>query len=135
MNLLDGAGRPAEALALGRQAMKTVPNLALALEVARRLAEAGNADQSAWTLRDAGDAADPTVGNWELLREAGAFLVAHHRPAEGLELYRRLLDIEALPKGVRLAWLGEAREAALAAGETAQAADWDQEAREAAPAH
>lgn len=135
MNLLDGAARPAEALALGRQAMKTVPNLALALEVARRLADAGNADQSAWTLRAAGDAADPSIGNWELLREAGAFLVAHRRPAEGLELYRRLLDIEALPKGVRLAWLGEARAAALAAGETAQAADWDQEAREAAPAH
>jgi uncharacterized protein (TIGR03790 family) len=133
MNLLDGAGRPAEALALGERAMKTVPNLALALDLARRLAEGGNLDQAAGTLQDAGNAADSSVGNWELLRESAAFLSAHHRSAEGLELYRKLFDIDALPRGIRVAWLAEARAAALDAGESAQAADWEQQGRAGGP--
>jgi len=127
MNLLDAAGKKADAIEAGKAAMKTAPNLALALAVAVRLQSSGNRDGAAWMVRDAAASAPSSSGNWELLREAAAFLAANGRSAEAIEVYKKLLEIDAIPAPVRSYWLVEARQVALGAGDAAQAADWQDE--------
>jgi tetratricopeptide (TPR) repeat protein len=125
MNLLDASGR--DAVDAGKAAMKTAPNLALALALAKRLQSSGNVDGAAWLVRDAAGSAPSSPGNWELLREAAAFLAANGRSAEAIEVYKKLLEIDAIPPSVRSYWLVEARQVALGAGDAAQAADWQDE--------
>jgi hypothetical protein len=127
MNQLDAAGRQAEAIEAGRAAMKTVPNLALALALARRLDAEGNGDEPAWLVKAAAETADLSPGNWALMNEAASFLAGHRRAGEAIELYQRLFLVDAIPPAVRYPWLVEARRVALASGDTAQAAEWNGE--------
>jgi uncharacterized protein (TIGR03790 family) len=129
MNLLDLAGKRRDAIDLGKQAMKSVPNLALALALAERLQLSGNSQEAAWVLSSAADNLGTAPGDWELTREAAAFLAGHKRAAEALELYRKLFQIDAIPPAVESSWLLEASQVALASGEAGQAAEWKEEVR------
>jgi uncharacterized protein (TIGR03790 family) len=127
MDLLDADGRQAEAVALGKSAMKQAPNLALALALATRLADSGDNEAATWVISAVADTADLSASNWELVREAASFLSAHKKSAEAIDLYRRLFDVDAIPPAVRAPWLAEARRAALEGGDTGQAAQWEEE--------
>jgi uncharacterized protein (TIGR03790 family) len=127
MNLLDAAGRKAEAIEAGKAAMKQVPSLALALALAHRLDASGLGKEATWTLRAASELAGTQPGDWELMREAALFLAAHGRAAEAIDLFRRLFAIDAIPASVRSSWLVEARHVALDSGDTGQAAEWKEE--------
>jgi tetratricopeptide (TPR) repeat protein len=127
MNLLDAAGKHAEAIAAGKEAMKQAPSLALALALAGRLEASGNRDEGLWIVIGAAGSADASPGNWALLRDAAQYLHSRKRSAEALDLYRKLFDIDALPVSLRSTWLPEARVVALESGETSQAADWQQQ--------
>jgi hypothetical protein len=127
MIALDAAGRKTEAIAVGTAGMAQAPNLALGLALAERLEDAGSGDQAVWVLKAAAEGADTSTGNWGVLREAASFLADHGRSAEAIDVYRKLLDIEAIPGPVRAAWLSEARRVALASGDAGQAAEWQAE--------
>jgi len=127
MNLLDADGRKAEAIALGKSAMKQAPNLALALALATRLADSGDNEAATWVVSAVADTADLSAPDWELVREAASFLSANKKSAEAIDLYRRLFDVDAIPPAVKATWLAEARRAALEGGDTGQAAQWEEE--------
>jgi uncharacterized protein (TIGR03790 family) len=127
MNLLDAAGKHAEAIAAGKEALKKSPGLALALALAGRIEASGNRDEGLWIVIGAAGNADTSLGNWALLRESAQYLYSRKRSAEALDLYRRIFDIEALPASLKAVWLPEARVVALESGDTAQAADWQQQ--------
>ena len=127
MIALDAAGRPADAIAAGREGMRQVPNLALGLALARRLEASGEGEQAVGLVVEAVRTAGASAGDWALIREAASFLAEHGRTAESIDLYRRLFAISRIPPAVSLPWLQEARTVALAAGDSAQAAEWQSE--------
>ena len=127
MNLLDKTGKQADVIEAGKVAMRKAPNLALGLALGRRLEAAGNNEQAIWTVKEAADGADTSTWNWELLREAAQFLNGHGHAADAIDVYKKLFDTDGMPALLRSSWLTEAREVALNAGDTAQAADWRQE--------
>ena len=127
MNLLDAAGKAAEAIEAGKEGMKLTPSLALALALARRIQTTGNADQAVWIVKGAAEMADAATGNWETLREAAAYLAERKRSAEAIDLYRRLFAIDMIPLAVKSPWLVEARRVALDSGDAGQAAQWNEE--------
>jgi uncharacterized protein (TIGR03790 family) len=127
MNLLDADGRQAEAIALGRSAMKQAPNLALALALARRLADSGGAEAATWVISSVAETADLSPSNWEVVCEAASFMSANKKSAEAIDLYRRLFAVDSIPPAVRTPWLAEARRVALEGGDTGQAAQWEEE--------
>ena len=127
MNLLDAAGKRAEAVEAGRAAIRKAPSLALALALARRIRLAGDREAASWMVRDAVEAEAPSPWTWELMREAAAFVAADLRTGESIGLYRKLLETEGIPFSAAEPWLEEARKAALASGDTAQAAEWEEE--------
>ncbi len=127
MNLLVAEGRGADAIDAGKGAMKTAPNLALALALGRLLQASGNKEEAAWTVADAANAAGTSSESWELVREAAVFLATIGRSAEALDIYRKLFLIDQVPPEIRSHWLVEAREVALSAGDAAQAAEWKNE--------
>lgn len=128
MNLLDAGGRHAEAIAAGRAALRRAPGLALALSLGRRLQKVGDKEAAAWMVKDAADTQVLGPGDWELVSESAVFLAEHGRSGEAIELYRRLFDIDGLPPAAKVGWLAQARQVALASGDTAQAAEWSAEA-------
>jgi len=127
MNLLDAQGMPGEAIAVGKAGMKQAPNLALALALARRIQATGNPEEPVWIVNGAAEAADASTGNWEILREAAAYLSERRRPAEAIEIYRRLFAIDMIPLAVKSPWLVEARRVALESGDAGQAAEWNEQ--------
>ncbi len=131
MNLLDAAGEKGKAIEEGKAAMKEVPSVALALALAGRLDASGLGEGASWVVRDAAESAGALPGDWEVMREAALFLAAHKRSAEAIELFRRLFAIDAIPSAVRSSWLVEARQVALDAGDTGQAAEWKVETSQA----
>ncbi len=127
MNLLDAGGKQEEAVAAGKAAMKQAPNLALALALARRLQASGNTEAATWVISSVADTSDLSASNWELVCEAASFLSASKKPAEAIDLYRRLFDVDTIPPALRATWLAEARRVALEGGDTGQAAEWEEE--------
>jgi len=127
MNLDDAQGRHADAIDEGRAGLKRAPSLPLALAVAARLAGSGDRDAAAWMLRDAVESMPATAGTWEVEREAASLLAACGRAGEAIGVYRRLFDSDGLPAGAAAPWMAEARQVALASGDTAQAAEWEEE--------
>ena len=125
--MLDAAGRRAEAVEAGRAAIRKAPSLALALALAQRIRLAGDRDAAAWMVRDAVESEAPSPWTWEVMREAAAFLAADGRKSESIGLYRKLLDTEGIPFSAAKPWLEEARRVALESGDTAQAAEWEEE--------
>jgi predicted Zn-dependent protease len=127
MNLLDADNKNAEAISVGKSAMREVPSLALALALAQRLVASGDSEGATWVVRGAADNADTSPSNWELICEAASFLAANKKSAEAIDLYTKLFAVDTIPAAVRSTWLGEARRAALEGGETGQAAEWKEE--------
>ncbi|HEY1847722.1 MAG TPA: hypothetical protein VGG37_00890, partial [Opitutaceae bacterium] len=127
MNLLDASGRHAEALAAGREALKSFPGMPIALAVAERQVAAGDRDGAVWVMRDAAELTDASPQNWALLREAAMFLDKERRGAEAVDIFRRLLDADSIPAAARRSWLEDARMVALRAGDSGQAAQWSEE--------
>jgi len=124
---LDLAGKKADAIDVGKEGMRKEPGLALALALAQRYEASGLHEGAVWLVKDAAETSGTSPGDWALLREAAVFLAGHGRSAEALDIYQKLFLIDALPGPVRSAWLGEARQVALDAGDTAQAADWSEQ--------
>ena len=129
MNLIAASGRPIEAIETGKRAMKSAPNLALGLALARRVLAAGNTAEAVRLAKVAAEGVELSTGMWEVIRETALFLSEHGRPAEAIDLYRKLFSVDSIPSAVRSPWLVEARQAALAAGDAGQAAEWEEETR------
>jgi len=127
MNILDAQGRHGDAMDAGRAGLKKAPNLALALAVAQRLAASGNKEAATWMMRDAVETMPLSPETWEVEREAAALLAACGRAGEAIEIYRKLFESDGLPPSASAPWMAEARQVALASGDTAQAAEWEEE--------
>ena len=127
MHELDAAGQHEEAMAVVRAAQRDVPNLAVAVTLARRLSEAGDNASAANALGFAPLLKAFSANEWALAREAAQLLEACGRPSRAEEVWRNLLAIEALPPELRAPWLADARKTALAAKDTAQAEAWAEE--------
>jgi hypothetical protein len=132
MNLLDAAGNHREAVAVGKEGLKEVPNLALALALAQRLEAAGNTEEAVWAITGVADSLELSTGNWELVCEAAQFLAAHKRAAEAIDLYKRLFATDLIPAAVKGPWIKEARATALKVGDTSTAAEWNAEMAQSA---
>ena len=128
MNLLAAAGKEGQAINEGKAAMREVPSLALALGLAQRLDAAGLEKEAVWTLKEAAESAGSSPEDWELMREAALFLSTRGHSAQAIDILRALFDVDAIPAGIRSAWLRDARRVALDAGDTSQAAQWGEEA-------
>jgi uncharacterized protein (TIGR03790 family) len=127
MIALDAAGKPADAIEAGKEAMKQVPSLALGLALARRLEASGVKDEAVWWVGEAAKSAGTSAGDWALIREAAKFLALHGSPGDATDLYRKLFSVDAVPSALRSEWLEEARITALDAGNYSQAAEWKEE--------
>lgn len=127
MNQLDAADKAAEATALARAAQREQPSFAVGFELAQRLQAAGDAKGAADTLGFV-----PLLGNyrtdeWALARNAAALLVECGQPAGATATYRNIFRAKNLPRELRVAWLPEARAAAVAAHDSEQAETWQRE--------
>lgn len=126
MRLLDAANRSAEATALGRSALAAKPDLALGVALAQRLRGAGDAD-AASALGFAVLLKDFPASEWAVARQAAQLLEACGRPSSAVEVWRALLALPSLPTELRLAWLPDAKSAAVAAKDGNQAVTWQRE--------
>jgi uncharacterized protein (TIGR03790 family) len=127
---LEGDGQRDEALALARAELAAAPSLPLALAVAERLAQRGDAAGVVRTLDFASRLESLTTEEWALMRMAARLLETNGAPAKAVETYRQLLAARELPRELRVAWLRDAGRAATAANDLAQSTAWDQEIEE-----
>ncbi len=125
VNAWVASGRRDEALALARSTQRTVPSLALGLVLSRLLSEAGDDESAANALGFVGLLKALPADEWALAREAALQLERLGHPVRALELWRRILATESLPRELRVAWLPEARRAANAAVDLAQSIEWE----------
>jgi uncharacterized protein (TIGR03790 family) len=134
MHLLDLEKRGAEALAAASQALAVRPGmLPVQVEAARRLQAAAKPGEAAAVLRGVEGRMSFATDEWALACEAARILVACGQAPRAEEVYRRLLGNWNVPGELRSRWLLEARGAAAAAGDAAQAAAWRRELDEMAP--
>jgi uncharacterized protein (TIGR03790 family) len=124
MFVLDVSGDPAAALAEGRAALAKTPSLALGVAVGERLRAAGDSAGVEKALGSVDAWGELQPDQWALAHEAAQLLEACGRPGSALPIYRRLFSYPQLPWSMRGPWLVDARRAALAAGDGAQAAAW-----------
>lgn len=127
MRLLDAAGKVGEATALARIAQREAPSLAVGVALARRLSEAGDNASAATTLGFAALLKSFPTDQWALAREAAQVLEMCGQPARAVEVWRTLLGTAIMPAELRVAWLGDAKKAARAAGDIAQINAWQGE--------
>lgn len=128
MHQLDDAGRRSEATALLRRTQSETPSLAVALALAQRLHDVGDAAGAVDALKFAGQRRSFAVDDWAVAREVARLLAACDQPEQAVRVWRVLLAEPTMPTSVRDPWLHDAAEAALAAGDTAQADAWKAEA-------
>jgi uncharacterized protein (TIGR03790 family) len=127
MHQIESAGHRAEALQLGRGALRDIPNLALAVEVARRLADEGKMGDAASTLEFATRLASIPADEWALAREAARLLEDCGRAGAALRVWRAVFSHGQMPADLRLAWMHEACQAARAGNDLAQERAWQRE--------
>lgn len=127
LRLLEAAGQGDEAFALAQAELAATPSLPLALAVAERLAQRGDAAGGVRVLGFSALLKTIPAEEWALLRAAADFCASHGAPANALEVYRRLLAVPELPRELRLAWLREALVAATAARDIEQSLAWEKE--------
>jgi uncharacterized protein (TIGR03790 family) len=130
VHLLEAGGKGAEALAFLRREAREQPGLALAVALATRLEAAGDAAGAAQALTLAALLKDFRSDEWALARLAAQRLAADGAAGKAVMVYQRLFDDPALPETLRMAWLKEAREAAVSAQDQPQAAEWERELAE-----
>jgi uncharacterized protein (TIGR03790 family) len=124
MRQLDAEHRSDEATAFARQAQREAPSLAVGVALARRLLAAGDSPGAASALAFAAVLKNFPTDQWALAREAARLLEATGRPARAVEVWRAVLAAAEMPRELREPWLHEAKRAALAAPDSAQAALW-----------
>ncbi|HXC99300.1 MAG TPA: TIGR03790 family protein, partial [Verrucomicrobiae bacterium] len=125
MHLLDADKKSAEALDILHAGMDESPSLALGLAVAQRLAKAGDAAGAAREVEFVRFIKTLRPQEWALAVETARLLVAGGQPQWAVEVYKNLLASDSLPLAARSAWLLAARDAALAAHDSAQAVQWE----------
>jgi hypothetical protein len=130
MRLLDAAGEHERATDFARRQQREHPSLALGLALAQRLHAAGALKEAADTLTFATSIKSFSANEWALAREAALLLNTCGHPAHAVEIWRALLDEPALPEILRLAWIIDARDAAIAAKSTIEIERWTKEAVE-----
>lgn len=128
MHRMETAGKPDEALALGRAELKRQPSLAVGLRVAQLLVAQERSAEAAVALGFASKVEPRRTDEWGLQQAAAELFATNGAPALAVETYVRLLKAKALPDEVRLAWLREAAKAATAAQNRRQATQWEREA-------
>ncbi len=127
-NLLEAAGQPAAAVELLRRAWAASPNdPVLGIALGERLLSDGKAGEAADAVGFASRPSAWRTQDWALVRAAAQILVAAGRPGAAVSVYHRILSVPELPAALRSPWLVEARRAALAAGDPAQAAAWQRD--------
>ena len=125
MHLLDLAGKPGDATAAARAALKERPGLlALSVALAHRLALAGRLDEAAGVVAPVAGMKTFAPDQWALARDAAQLLASSRHPERAVDIYRHLFSAASLPLELRAPWLVEARKAALAASDPKQAAEW-----------
>ncbi|MEO6568983.1 MAG: TIGR03790 family protein [Opitutaceae bacterium] len=124
VNLLEQAGNPAEALALLRETQSRAETLPVGIALAQRLQKAGDVAGAARALEFGAKLKNFRTDEWGLARDAAQLLAANGAARPALEVYRALLGIDAVPRELRVAWLSEAANVALAAEDRAQSAAW-----------
>ncbi|HTQ30031.1 MAG TPA: TIGR03790 family protein [Opitutaceae bacterium] len=127
MRLLEAGKKPAEAAAVARASMDESPSLVIGLALAERLAQAGDAKGAAREIEFVRHLRGFRPQEWALAAEAGRLLAAGDRAAEAVEVWKNLLAAPAMPSEARVVWLRAARDAALAAHDSAQAAAWEEQ--------
>jgi len=125
MHLLDAEKRSADALAIAHTSMDESPSLVIGLALAQRLAEAGNAAGAVREVEFARFIRTFHPQEWALAVEAARLLVAGGQAESAEEVFENLLASDGLPPAARAVWLSVARDAALAAHDSAQAAQWE----------
>ncbi len=127
MRLLEAGKKPAEATAVARASMDESPSLVIGLALAERLAREGDAKGAAREIEFVRHLRGFRPPEWALAAEAGRLLAAGDRAAEAVEVYKNLLVASGMPTDARMTWLRMARDAALAAHDSSQAAAWEDE--------
>lgn len=133
MRRREADGGAEDAMALGREAFRDDPGLALGLALARRRLDRGDAVGAAAFLTATVPPSDPASEEWALFREAALLLESAGRAADAVDWWRRLLLIPALGTELRATWLPEAVRTARLAGATALAETWQAELPRLAP--
>lgn len=126
--LLEGNGKTDEALALLRRTVAQRPSLALAEALAGRLEQAGDKSAAAAALHFATEVKTFRADEWALGRQLALHLQALGAGRDGIELWKNLLASPTLPADLRAPWLEDAHQAAITAGDAAQAEAWEKEA-------
>jgi len=125
--ILEQIGQPEQVEPALRAALEQRPNLAVALELARRLHAAGQDQPAVATLRPFLTGQLQVPGEWGTLAEA-ANLIADCGQADVAEAaYLILLGEPGLPLSLSAHWLVDAEKMAVRAHDTAQAAAWQHE--------
>jgi uncharacterized protein (TIGR03790 family) len=136
MRRLERTNRMAESTRFGTKALSEKPSLALAFALSLESEARGESGEAIRQLQVVTKSAHIAPNEWGLVHDVAQFLATRGAPALGTAAFRRLLDDPALPRELRLAWLPEARRAAVSAGQLDQAAAWqsDLSSGSAAPA-
>ena len=124
MTALDTEEQRTEPIQLAREAQRDYPSLAVGLALARLLRDAGDKESAASALGFAARLKNFRPDEWALVREVAVTLGELGRATQSYELWHTLLGMEALPKELRIAWLGDAAKAARTANDHAQATKW-----------
>jgi hypothetical protein len=127
MHLLDAEKKSSEALVIAHASMDESPSLVTGIALAQRLAQAGDAAGAAREVEFARYIKTFGPQEWALAVEAARLLVAGGQASQAVEVYKNLLASDGLPANARMAWLGAARDAAVAAHDSTQAAQWEAE--------
>jgi uncharacterized protein (TIGR03790 family) len=127
INLLEADGKKKAAMALARETQHEHPSFAVGFELARRLETAGKKKEAADALGFVPLLSGYETGEWALAHEAARILAGGGRAAEAEKVYLKLFQQTSVPRGLRRAWLPDARAAAKAAKDDAQADKWQRE--------
>ena len=133
MHLLDAEKKSADAVAMAHTSMDESPSLVIGLALAERLATAGDAAGAAREVEFARFIKTFRPQEWALAVEAARLLVAGGRAQSAEEVFKNLLASDGLPPAARVGWLSAANDAALAAHDSAQAAQWELDASAPGP--
>jgi uncharacterized protein (TIGR03790 family) len=125
MHLLDAEKKSADAVAMAHASMDESPSFVIGLALAERLAAAGDAAGAAREVEFARFIKTFRPQEWALAVEAARLLVAGGRAQSAEEVFKNLLSSDGLPPAARVGWLSAAQDAALAAHDSAQAAQWE----------
>jgi uncharacterized protein (TIGR03790 family) len=127
VRLLEANAKSIEGLDLLQRTMTDRPSLAVALALAERLERKGEIGRAVGALKYANRMTEFQPDEWALARLIAVRLEADEARPAAVELWRKLLADRRLPSELRTAWLVEARQTALLAGNVEQVAAWDRE--------